>query len=130
MDGNEVRHLHDGDEGEDAQASDHEPVVIRGSEIYEWIVNQDTADDLTHKVWDGTPWIVDAFTGRIGDEMRDCKIIKWCRDNFGEEAWPIHGKPGDWHRGGATVMGWTWIGFKTEEMMHKFIEAWPAPEGV
>lgn len=84
---------------------------------------------LHHKVWDATPWMVNAYTGRIGDE-RDAEIREWCSEQFGDEAWPIHGRPGLWHRGGGTVNGWTWIGFATQEMMDRFEAAWPAPEGV
>lgn len=81
---------------------------------------------LQHKVWDGRPWIVNAYTGRY-DDGRDREMMSWCRDRFGEEAWPIHGRPGRWYRGGATIHGWTWFGFETQSMMDKFSDAWPAP---
>lgn len=81
-------------------------------------------DELMHQVWDGTPWMVDAYTGSISNEGRYREMMEWCRDEFGPEAWPIHGKPGDWHCGGATVFGWTWMGFAAKDMMEKFIERW------
>ncbi|WP_278366920.1 hypothetical protein [Marinobacter salarius] len=100
------------------------------SELYQRQIAE-CDDKLMHKVWDGTPWMIDAYTGGMarGDE-RYREIMEWCRDQFGPEAWPIHGKPGDWHCGGATVMGWTWLGFATKEMMDKFAAAWPVPDEV
>lgn len=94
----------------------------------EWADRKLDADgvDLQHKVWDATPWMVDVYTGRIGEE-RDRDMRLWCEDAFGDEAWPIHGRPGAWHRGGATVDGWTWFGFETEVMMERFLAAWPEP---
>lgn len=79
--------------------------------------------ELMHKVWRGTPWMVNAYTGNVYDG-REREVMEWCRENFGPEAWPIHGKPGEWHRGGATINGWTWMGFATEEMMNQFCERW------
>jgi len=95
-----------------------------GSPLYQrQIANSD--DQLMRKVWDGTPWMCDAYTGPTAGD-RDDEIYKWCRDKFGPEAWPIHGHPGRWHRGGATVFGWTWMGFATEQMMQQFLDRWPA----
>ncbi len=80
-------------------------------------------DPLMHKVWQGTPWMLDAYTGSINsDRWHD--VIEWCRENYGQEAWPIHDRPGRWHTGGATIHGWTWLGFATEEMMTAFAERW------
>lgn len=80
--------------------------------------------ELAHKVWDPTPWVIDVFVGRH-EEDTEHYIRQWCLNNFGKESWPIHDNPADWYRGGATVNGWTWFGFKTEEMMQRFIDAWP-----
>lgn len=77
---------------------------------------------LQHKVWDPTPWMLDVYTGRGDDRMR--AILAWCLERFGDEAWPIHGKPGSWHMGGATLYGWTWFGFDTEEKMRAFQAKW------
>ena len=81
---------------------------------------------LMAKVWRDTPWMVDAYTGSHDTDRRH-DLMEWCREQFGPEAWPIHGHPGQWHSGGATVDGWTWMGFATEEQMCAFIERWPAP---
>jgi hypothetical protein len=81
---------------------------------------------LMEKVWCGTPWMVDAYTGAPDTDRRH-ELMQWCRDQFGPEAWPIHGHPGQWHSGGATVNGWTWMGFATEEQMRRFVARWPAP---
>ena len=76
------------------------------------------------KVWSVTPWMLDVYTGNI-DSERYRTIVMWCRDTFGDEAWPIHGRPGEWQTGTATVFGWTWIGFDSEAKMQRFVEAWP-----
>jgi len=82
---------------------------------------------LTHKVWDPTPYVINVYTGErneTGEGMDEYELKEYCRKNFGKESWPIHEKLGDWYRGGATVNGWTWFGFKTKEMMEKFIKDW------
>ncbi len=104
-----------------------------GSELYKramayYEANDDRAE-LNHQVWDGTPWMVDAYTGRVNED-RWHAMVTWCREKFGDEAWPIHDKSGQWQRGMATINGWSWFGFATEEQMKQFIEAWPPPEGI
>jgi hypothetical protein len=86
------------------------------------------ADDLMRSVWAGTPWMLEAYTGGPDDERWE-QIAYWCENQFGPEAWPIHGHVGKWHRGGATVNGFTWMGFATEEMMNQFQAAWPNNKG-
>ena len=81
---------------------------------------------LMAQVWRDTPWMVDAYTGSHDTDRRH-DLMEWCREQFGPEAWPIHGLPGQWHSGGATVDGWTWMGFATEARMRQFMERWPAP---
>ena len=89
-----------------------------------------TAEDLDAdrlafmlQVWSGTPWMIDAPTGRVeSDRFRE--IMEWCRDRFGPEAWPLHGRPGHWQRGGATINGETWLGFSTEAQMREFVAEW------
>ena len=106
------------------------PVV--GTDLYRWMMAWADEDPIANhrelmvKVWSGTPWMVDAFTGSVAD-TRDFEMRDWCYEHFGEQAWPIHGKPGDWHRGSATVFGRTWFGFATEEMLNQFAERWPDP---
>lgn len=85
---------------------------------------------LMEEVWRDTPWMVDAYTGGHYTDGRHEAMIRWCYDTFGEECSAIHGRSGRWHRGGATVYGWTWFGFSTEAEMIAFIERWPVPEGV
>lgn len=96
------------------------------SELYKKQI-ENCNNELMHKVWDGTPWMVNAYTGSSSHDERYRQIMEWCRDKFGQKAWPIHGKPGKWHSGGATVRGWTWMGFATKEMMEEFLSNWPAP---
>jgi len=96
--------------------------AVTGSALYGRVVAP-SDDPLMHKVWQGTPWMMDAHTGSINsDRWHD--VIEWCRENYGPEAWPIHDRPGQWHTGGATIHGWTWLGFATEEMMTAFAEHW------
>ena len=102
--------------------------MLDGSDLYHrsmayYESRENDKGDLQHKVWDGTPWMFDAYTGGVAND-RDLEIREWCEDQFGPEAWPIHGKPGSWHRGGATVYGWTWFGFATSEMMDQFKARW------
>ncbi len=83
---------------------------------------------LSHKVWDPTPWVIDVFTGSYNTDEgmgRRHDMSDFCVAHFGKESWPIHDKPADWHWGGATVDGWSWIGFKTEAMMQQFLTAFP-----
>ena len=88
-------------------------------------------DALMHKVWDGFPWMVNAYTGGYSrNQDREYDIQEWCRENIGEQASPIHGKPGRWYRGSATVDGWTFMGFATKEDMDRFVAHWPPSEGV
>ena len=83
------------------------------------------------KVWDPTPWIIDAYTGR-DDGLRELQILRWCHDELGEQSSPIHGRTGRWHRGSATINGWTWFGFATEAEadMQLFQATWPTPPGI
>jgi len=85
------------------------------------------ADVLTRKVWSNTPWVAHVYFGRGNEERIDIehKILAYCTEHFGQEAWPIHDKPGNWYRGGATVDGWGWIGFHTEETMLQFFAHMP-----
>lgn len=83
--------------------------------------------DLMRKIWAGTPWMVDCATGPIdGEHWRE--IMGWCRQKWGIEAFPIHGRSGRWQSGNATVFGWTWFGFETEEMMREFCARWRCGE--
>lgn len=86
---------------------------------------------LMRTVWSDTPWMVDAYTGGYSrDRDREDQILRWCYAEFGEMASPIHGRAGRWHRGSATINGWTWMGFATEAEMNRFVNHWPIPEGV
>ena len=99
-----------------------------GTDLYRRTLAYDYGDDerneLMREVWSPTPWMIDVNTGRCGEDL-DREIRFWCHDTFGEECWPIHGRPGVWQRGSATVFGSTWYGFATEEMMHQFLARWP-----
>jgi hypothetical protein len=79
--------------------------------------------DLMRKIWAGTPWMIDCYTERIGGGLF-VEIMQWCRRRWGVEAWPIHSRPGRWQSGSATVDGWTWFGFESEEMLAKFKAQW------
>lgn len=96
--------------------------VAVGSALFVRVMEQ--ADDLMRKVWAGTPWMTEAYTGSP-DDARWQEMADWCETHYGPEAWPIHGHAGRWHRGGATINGFTWLGFATEEMMRAFEAAWP-----
>lgn len=109
--------------------------MVDGTDLYHrsmayYEAKEPDGGELQHKVWDATPWMVNAYTGSIADD-RDMEIRDWCEQEFGQEAWPIHGKAGNWHRGGATVYGWTWFGFAASEMLERFNARWddtPRPD--
>ncbi len=92
--------------------------------MLEFDYGDDERSDLMRKVWAGTPWIVDAQTGPINSDTERA-MIAWCREAFGDEAWPIHGRPGEWQRGSATIHGWTWMGFTTEAQLQQFLTQFP-----
>jgi hypothetical protein len=101
----------------------------RGSALFHemlaWsIENENDRGELMRSVWSGTPWIVNAYTGPIQNHGAYRAIMEWCLKEFGKEASPIHGIEGQWRAGGATVVGWTWMGFATEEMMERFKSKW------
>jgi len=105
------------------------------TELYQRTMAFDYGDTernaIMHKVWDGFPWMVNAYTGGYSKHRdREHDILTWCHENIGEQASPIHDRHGRWYRGSATVDGWTFMGFVSKEEMEKFIARWPAPEGV
>ena len=96
---------------------------VPGSALYGRVIAPSN-DPLMHKVWDETPWMLNAYTDSVNTERWE-DIMQWCKAEFGFEASPIHDLEGKWHVGGATIYGWTWIGFATEEMITRFEERWP-----
>lgn len=82
--------------------------------------------DLMRDVWAPTPWMVNAFTDRTNSN-REREIADWCYSRLGQQSSPIHKAEGRWHRGGATINGWTWMGFATEADMLAFVDRWPSP---
>lgn len=99
--------------------------------VMKWNAAQgdDERTALAHRVWDGTPWMVNWYTGGISDgRTRD--MIEWCHSTWGDQAWWPQDRPGPWQRGSATIHGWEWWGFDTEEKMRAFMARWPKPEGV
>ncbi len=80
--------------------------------------------ELMRRVWSPTPFMVDAFTGSIGNHNRYREMMEWCREQFGSQCWPIHGDDGVWQCGGATIHGWTWMGFSTLDQLNEFVERW------
>lgn len=86
----------------------------------------DERSELMWKVWRGNPWMVDAYTGNY-DTGRKREMLHWCYETMGQEASPIHDRPGLWQQGHATIHGWTWFGFASESAMKYFVSRWPAP---
>lgn len=105
--------------------------MAEGTRLYEQYILGDTSEhgDLSRRVWAGTPWIIDAYTGRVSDD-RTYEMLHWLADEMGEQAWPLgpSPRPGRWWRGSATVNGWTWFGFASEADMQAFQDAWPNPK--
>lgn len=84
----------------------------------------DEGVELHHKVNDPTPWIIDVRLPE-SNSREWFELLEWCSDNLGPESWPIHGRPGNWYRAGATIHGHTDMGFATEDMMKRFMEQFP-----
>jgi len=99
----------------------------KGTELYQRQIAslkiENEQDALMYEIWSQFPWMIDVYTGSPGDSKYR-EIISWCKEQFGLDAWPIHGRPGDWYIGGATIHGWAWMGFRTKEMMEQFCKAW------
>lgn len=101
---------------------------MTGTDLYRSILAYDYGDkergDLMEKVWSVTPWVVNVRTGSMTDMgSAYYRIKQWCAGSMGAEAWPIHGRPGSWQYGSATVFGETYIGFATEAMLDRFRSA-------
>ena len=94
-----------------------------------WAADDPDGGELMRDVWGGTPWMIEVFTGSGRDE-RYSEIIQWCFDELGDEAHPFSGDSGAWRSGNATVCGWTWFGFDTEDRMTRFLDAWPQEKKV
>jgi hypothetical protein len=102
--------------------------------LYQRIVEFDQGDaernELVRRVWSVTPFVVNVRTGSICQSRADSRyrdMMLWCHDAFGKQAFPFGDDPlhGDWQFGGATVDGWTYVGFKTREQMEWFKAAFP-----
>lgn len=79
------------------------------------------------QVWEGTPFMVDAFTGSVG-QPRWREMAAWLTEKFGPQAYPWGGKAGRWFLGTATIHGWTWLGFDTQEALDEFTARWVTDE--
>lgn len=103
--------------------------AVRGTALFERTLSFDYGDtergDLMSKVWAPTPWMADVYSGRVNSDTYRA-MMEWCRANMGDECSPIHGRPGDWQSGAATVFGWTWFGFAREEQLGRFLAAFPS----
>lgn len=73
--------------------------------------------------WKETPYMVDART-HGPDTVEWYQMMEWCYDKWGRQCSVIHSIEGDWHCGGATIQGWTWMGFKTQYMLDEFKAKW------
>lgn len=114
----------------DARLNEAVPV---GSRLYlDYVLPDDSHGGISREVWAGTPWIATIWTDSCSTAegiIRHSGMMKWLRERYGEPARPFADppQPGRWREGNATVCGWTWFGFDTEERMQEFIAAWPAP---
>jgi hypothetical protein len=104
-----------------------------GNDLYRRMAADDYGNEdrkaLMLEVWTPTPWMIDVYEG-YDDEgrSRERSIRNWCNHNMGRESSPIHGDHGIWHRGNVTMHGWTWYGFRSEQLMKWFQEVWPSPD--
>jgi len=106
---------------------------MTGTQLFQNAMEYDYGDKnrakLMHNVWKDTPYMVDAWTGSTAAN-RDYEMLEWCYYHFGDQHYPIHGKPGDWQRGGATINGWTWYGFRTAKQLKQFLDHWRDAEWI
>ena len=99
--------------------------MTKGTELYQQVINYEgKAKDITSMVWEPTPYMMDVYTGGRRYEMQG-----WLTERWGRACSPIHEREGLWQFGNATIDGYTWLGFATEEMMQEFLEHWPQEEG-
>ena len=103
-----------------------------GTELYqrtmaEW-ASEDDGGELMRQVWSPTPWMISVDVG-IGNDERRREIRNWCNRNLGNETIPYgaHRQGGAWNEGSVTIIGKTWYGFKTKEMMERFQQRFPSP---
>lgn len=86
-------------------------------------------DVLSLAMWSETPWMVDVYEGSFGTwQYRGNDMVEYCLDKFGPQAF-LTRESGKWRCSGATVSGWTVYGFANEDMMNRFLEAFPNPVG-
>lgn len=99
-----------------------------GTALYNDIVRHDYGDAdtqaLMRKVWSPTPWAINVIDFEPNSKEWFA-FVKWAEENIGPASWPIHDRPGDWYRAGATINGRTNYGFSSEEAMEKFIARYP-----
>lgn len=79
---------------------------------------------LMRKVWSVTPHMINCYTGSINSD-REREIRQWLYTNIGDQAYPIHGREGDWQLGSAVIYGWTFLGFSRKKLLDKFLQAFP-----
>ena len=103
--------------------------MTKGTELYQRVINYEgEAKDITSMVWEPTPYMIDVYTGGLHDARR-YEMHEWLTERWGRACSPIHEREGLWQFGNATIDGYTWLGFATEEMMQEFLEHWPQEEG-
>jgi hypothetical protein len=89
-----------------------------GTPLYRRVIAR--ANNVTlRKVWGKTPWMLKVKTGSPESE-RYLKVTNWCHDKLGQESCPLRAIEGVWRFGGVTILGETWIGFSTRELMISF----------
>ncbi len=75
---------------------------------------------ITIDEWSPTPFMTDVnLFGREDD------IMRWLRITLGVQSSPMHGIKGSWRRSFVTIKCHSWFGFKTKEMLDKFLLDFP-----
>lgn len=105
--------------------------MISGTDIFRRAIDAAMYDgdeeraELMRRVWEPTPWMADVWTGGLSHEFgREQEVREWCTAHFGPECFVIGGRDGKWQRGNATINGWSWMGFATDEMLNEFMAVW------
>ena len=81
--------------------------------------------EINRKTWSPTPWVIDVFIPT--DESKHV-IRNWLIYNFGPESEPSCEVKGSWRASFVTVHSFCWYGFKTEDLMNRFLAKFPQPK--
>lgn len=66
--------------------------------------------------WTPTPFMI-----AVNVKDHDVEIMRWLQSHYGPESSPMHRHEGVWRRSFVTMADSCWLGFKTEELLARFV---------